>query len=96
MPEPTDARLDEDGTLVITWSDQVETRYPTDLLRASCPCAECVDEWTGEVRVSRDMFPDVALDELSEVGNYAFKIRFSDGHDTGIFSFKRLRELGGE
>jgi DUF971 family protein len=93
-PLPTDAALNPDGSLTITWNDGAILAYPMDLLRASCPCAECVDEWTGEVRVSREQFPDIRLQALDEVGAYAFRIMFSDGHDLGIFTWKRLRELG--
>ena len=94
LPEPRDAHLPDDHHLAITWMDDREDRIPLDLLRAACPCAECVDEWTGEVRVKRSDFPGIGLDTLDEVGNYAFRIRFSDGHELGIFSFKLLRELG--
>ena len=92
-PEPVDARVLEDETLLLVWSDGRESRYPLDALRAACPCAVCVDEWTGEVRVRREMFPGVTLRNLGEVGRYAFRIGFSDGHDTGIFTFQHLRRL---
>lgn len=92
-PVPVEARVPSDDTLVLVWSDGSESRYALDALRAACPCAVCVDEWTGEVRVKREMFPDVTLKNLDEVGRYAFRIAFSDGHDTGIFTYQRLREL---
>lgn len=92
--EPLDAEIAPDEALLLTWSDGVRMRYPMPELRAHCTCATCVDEWTGEVRVAPSMFPDVRLKELEEVGNYAFKITFSDGHDTGIFTFEALRRYG--
>lgn len=95
-PAPVDASLPDDHHLCIRWSDDFENLIPLDLLRSKCPCATCVDEWTGEVKVRRDMFPGIGLSELGEVGNYAFRIMFSDGHDTGIFTFKLLRGLGEE
>ncbi len=93
-PLPTDARMLDDGHLLVTWSDGAALVYPLDLLRSKCPCAECVDEWTGQVRVRRDQFAGVTLRSLDEVGTYAFRIGFSDGHDLGLFTWKMLRTLG--
>jgi len=91
---PVDARLPDDHHLLIEWSDGRNDLYPLDFLRAKCPCAQCVDEWTGEVRVERSMFPGIGLRSLDEAGNYAFRIGFTDGHDTGLYTFRRLREIG--
>jgi DUF971 family protein len=91
---PTDARMVHDGLLAIAWSDGLVLEYPLDFLRASCPCAGCVDEWTGEVRVKIEMFPGISLKSLQQVGNYAFNVGFTDGHDTGLFTYVRLRKLG--
>jgi ATP-binding protein involved in chromosome partitioning len=83
------------ATLAILWSDGRERRYAVRDLRLACPCANCRDEMTGErildpARVPEDVLPV----HLGSVGNYGLKIRWSDGHDTGIYSFDRLRELG--
>ncbi len=94
QPRPVDARMIDDRTLSISWSNGKSLRYALDVLRASCPCADCVDEWTGEVRVKVEMFPDVTLRTLQQVGNYAFQIGFSDGHATGIFTWERLCQIG--
>lgn len=94
-PRPTGARLDPiTSRLLITWDDGSVLAYPIDALRASCPCAGCVDEWTGRVMVSVEMFPQVRLKGLKQVGQYAFNIAFSDGHDTGLYTYPRLRNLG--
>ena len=93
---PTDADLPDDHTLRVRWSDGRDTTFPLDLLRARCPCAQCVDEWTGEVRVSRDMFPGIGLRALEEIGAYAFRITFSDGHSDGLFSWRKLRAIADE
>ena len=93
-PVPVDARLPDEDHLLIEWSDGTSLIYPLDQLRARCPCAQCVDEWTGEVRVSPTMFPGITLKSLEEVGNYAFQIGFSDGHDTGIYTHELLRRIG--
>ncbi len=94
-PRPTGARLDSTSTrLLVSWVDGTTLSYPIDVLRAACPCAGCVDEWTGRVMVSVEMFPNVRLKGLKQVGQYAFNIAFSDGHDTGLYTYPRLLTLG--
>ena len=92
--QPVDARVPDEDHLLIEWSDGRKMVYPLDFLRSKCPCAQCVDEWTGEVRVTRDMFTGVTLKSLEEAGSYAFRIEFSDGHGTGIYTYKLLLEIG--
>ena len=78
----------------ITWSDRHESVYPARMLRLRCPCAGCVDEVTGAVRVPDASIPqDVHPMTIHPVGRYAMAIRWSDGHDTGIYAFDRLRAL---
>ena len=93
---PTGLEKLDDNEISISWADGAETRLPIDFLRSKCPCAGCVDEWTGEVMVKYEDVAGVGLETMKQVGTYAFSIRFSDGHDTGIFTYKRLRELGDE
>jgi ATP-binding protein involved in chromosome partitioning len=83
-----------DGKLRIVWADGHDSRYPFELLRNNCPCAMCVDEWTGKRKHLMLLLPPGfrALD-VKPVGNYAIKIAWSDGHDSGIYSFSTLREL---
>jgi ATP-binding protein involved in chromosome partitioning len=84
------------STLAIVWSDGRESRYAVRDLRLNCPCATCRDEMTGERILDPARIPeDVRPVNLQSVGNYGLKIRWSDGHDTGIYSYDRLRELGG-
>jgi DUF971 family protein len=54
----------------------------------------CVDEWTGKRKfVSLLLPPDFRPLEINPVGNYAIQISWSDGHTTGVYSFRRLQEL---
>ena len=80
--------------LRIVWTDGHDSRYSFELLRNNCPCALCVDEWTGKRKHLMLLLPPGfrALD-VKPVGNYAVKIAWSDGHDSGIYSFSTLREL---
>jgi len=82
------------GELGITWSDGRESRYAVRRLRLACACAHCVDEWSGEPRLDIASVPeDVHPLKIQSVGRYAIQIDWSDGHSTGIYSFRRLREL---
>jgi DUF971 family protein len=87
--------IDERGEGVrIVWSDETENLYPSAFLRRHCACAGCVNEWTGERMLKPESVSDeVKIENIAIVGRYALSFRFSDGHDTGIFSFKYLREL---
>jgi len=69
--------------------------YDVRALRLACACATCVDEWTGEERLDPAAVPaDVRPVSIRRVGRYAIQVAWSDGHDTGIYPFARLRELG--
>ncbi len=87
--EQRDAR-----TLAILWSDGVESLFDVRALRLACGCANCVDEWSGEALLVSDGVPeDVAPIGIESVGRYAIQINWSDGHNTGIYPFERLRKL---
>jgi DUF971 family protein len=84
----------DEHTLGIDWSDGIEAKYPVRLLRQRCPCAECVDEMTGRRTLDPATVPeDVKPVEITPVGRYAFLIKWSDGHATGIYSYELLREI---
>ena len=81
--------------LRIEWSDEAETEFSARELRNLCPCANCVDEHTGRQRYDRSSTPaEIETRHVSLVGHYALAIGFSDGHDTGIFTYRQLRAAG--
>jgi len=83
-----------EGKLRIVWADSHDSRYGFEFLRNHCPCAMCVDEWTGKRRhLALLLPPNFRALDVKPVGNYAIKISWSDGHDSGIYSFSSLREL---
>ena len=83
-----------DRTLGITWSDGREDQHDVVELRRKCPCAACIDEWTGEKRLKpEDVSEDVRPKRIDSVGAYAMCIKFSDGHGTGYYTFNYLRKL---
>ncbi len=92
--EPREIMQEGDAILRITWADGYECRYNAARLRRACPCAQCVNEWTGQRVLKAEAVSDaLQIDEIAIVGRYALNFRFGDGHETGIYSFRLLREL---
>jgi len=82
-------------TLEIEWADQTVSRFDVRQLRLACPCANCIDELTGKKTLDPATIPeDVKPVNIKSVGSYAISISWSDGHDTGIYSFERLKQMG--
>ena len=102
MPHPIALKRTDDDRLLITWSDQVTKRYAVRELRDACPCATCREKRSAPQDplslpvLSRAELEPLRIKGMQPVGNYAYTIAFSDGHDTGIFTFELLRELGAE
>lgn len=92
---PVDISPTEDGTrLRIAWQDGFVSEYAPVGLRRLCPCAGCVDEMSGERTLRADAVdPAVHPTAIHYVGRYALQFVWSDGHDTGIYTFEYLRQL---
>jgi DUF971 family protein len=72
-------------------------RIPFDILRRACPCAACRGEggFAGRFASDPDLRPgEDELADISLVGAYGLNTVWADGHNTGIYTFTRLRELG--
>lgn len=81
-------------SLSLTWPDGMQKTISAHQLRLSCACALCIDEITGSPLLNPDRIPgDISLEALHRVGRYGVKIDFSDGHNTGIFTFEKLKHL---
>ena len=79
--------------LEVSFSDGALFRIPFELMRIYSPSAEVQGHGPGQ-EVLQTGKREVELDALDPVGNYAVQPRFSDGHDTGIFSWDYLYFLG--
>ena len=79
--------------LEVAFSDGARFRIPFELMRVYSPSAEVQGHGPGQ-EVLQTGKRDVTLVNLEPVGNYAVKPTFSDGHDSGIFSWDYLYELG--
>lgn len=89
---PTRIRRKDPSRIVLEWPDGHETVYTAAELRRKCPCAKCIHELTGQPLLDPDSVPDdLTQNGVVLVGNYAISVRFSDGHDTGIFTWPLLR-----
>ena len=92
-----------DNALRIHWSDGQVREYAISELREKCPCATCREKRSAPppspmqlTVLSPAEARPLRIDGMRPVGAYAYSIQFSDGHDTGIFTFDFLRELGRE
>ncbi len=92
--QPKEIRKLGGKELKIIWGDEHESLYAFRFLRQSCKCAFCVDERTGQGILNKEQVnQDLEGLKVSIVGQYALRVDFSDGHNTGLFTFRYLREL---
>ncbi len=93
-PWPTELKLSKDRRLLtIAFDDGQRAELPAELLRVMSPSAE-VQGHSPEQRVTVAGKKNVGILRLEPVGNYAVRIVFDDGHDTGLYVWAYLRELG--
>ena len=93
-PTPTSITVHQQSrALQVAFSDGSEFRIPFELMRVYSPSAEVQGHGPGQ-EVLQTGKRDVGLTALEPIGNYAVQPTFSDGHDTGIFSWDYLYDLG--
>lgn len=91
--QPRVIRRTDPARIEIDWVDGRASVFPASLLRRICPCAQCVNELTGQRMLDPASIPEgMTQSDARLVGNYALAMRFSDGHETGIYPFRYLRE----
>jgi DUF971 family protein len=92
---PTSVAPTEDGKrLRIVWRDGHVSEYRPRAIRLACPCAGCVDEYTGRPLLNPDTVEtDINPVAIEYVGRYALKFTWPDGHDTGMFPWDLLRRI---
>lgn len=95
MRTPQNIRVHKnEGQLELVWDAQDVSRIPFRLVRQSCRCAACVDEFTGRQILDPASVPEsIHPEEVSLAGNYALKIRWSDQHDTGLYTWTHLQQI---
>jgi DUF971 family protein len=97
---PKDISIERrEGIMTIMWMDGRVSHYPLRWLRANCPCATC-KEVRNEAASNTDMLtlnagptmePSTEIANAEIVGNYAIRLVWADGHDSGIYPFTGLR-----
>ena len=93
-PAPKNIKQVNESTLGITWSDGHDSIYSVKNLRENCPCAHCIDEWSGKKMIAPgSITDDIRPKNLKAVGLYAIQFYWSDGHDTGLYTHELLRKL---
>ena len=93
-PKPTDIVLHQKShKLEIAFDDGARFEYPCELLRVYSPSAEVRGHWGQGAKLQLDK-QDVNINEIRQVGQYAIKIVFDDGHDSGLFDWGYLYQLG--
>jgi DUF971 family protein len=80
-------------TLSVRFDDGADFALPAELLRVESPSAEVQGHGPGQKTTVAGK-RGVSVSDIEPVGNYAVRLTFDDGHDTGIFSWEYLRELG--
>jgi DUF971 family protein len=95
-PTPTALTVHQASrVLEVAFSDGKSFRIPFELMRVYSPSAEVQGHGPGQ-EVLQTGKRDVGIDDIQAVGHYAVQPRFSDGHDTGIFSWDYLYHLGAD
>ena len=93
-PSPTEIRLHKKSRLLeIAFSDGKTFSLPFEFLRVYSPSAEVRGHGPGQ-EVLQTGKKDVDIENMEPVGRYALQITFSDGHDTGLYSWDLLHDYG--
>ncbi len=89
---PSEIRLVKDKATLIVVFDGQEYELPAEYLRVYSPSAEVRGHGVGQEKLQVGK-KDVVVHHIESSGNYALKITFSDGHDSGLFDWNYLYEL---
>jgi DUF971 family protein len=103
VAEPEHIAISKSKGIKIDWRDRHRSEYSLPYLRDECPCASCTgahgtepqkSDYSAEAKSPFPMFkPTLKMLNVEQVGGYAIRIDWSDGHNTGIYSFDHLRAI---
>jgi DUF971 family protein len=94
VPPPTEIKLHQKSrVLEIAFADGARFRLPCEFLRVYSPSAEVRGHGPGQ-EVLQTGKKEVEIARIEPVGQYAVQLHFSDGHDTGIYSWDLLYDYG--
>ncbi|MCB1790234.1 MAG: DUF971 domain-containing protein [Gammaproteobacteria bacterium] len=93
-PKPTDIVVHQKAhTLEIAFDDGARFDLPFELLRVYSPSAEVRGHWGQHAKLQVDK-QDVGITDVKPIGAYAVKLFFDDGHDSGLYDWGYLYDLG--
>jgi DUF971 family protein len=102
LHEPEHIAISKSKGIQIDWKDGHLSKYSLGYLRDECPCATCTGAHGTEPEKSNYSAPaapfpmfkaTLKMLNVEPVGHYAIRIEWSDGHNTGIYSFDHLRKI---
>lgn len=94
-PIPLNLARTSQNQFKIDWSDGSTRVYNPRDIRLACPCASCIDEFTGEALLDPQTVPqNLQIERLQTVGRYALRFNFTDGHHTGLYTWPLLSQIG--
>ena len=94
MPPPSEIRLRRQSRLLeVAFGEAERYQLPFEFLRVHSPSAEVKGHGPGQETLVIGK-QDVGVSAIEPAGQYAIRLVFDDGHDTGLYSWKYLRELG--
>lgn len=92
--EPNELGLGPSGELLVGWHDGPKAELSPYTLRVNCKCANCVDENTGQKTLDPNSVSlDIKILGIRPVGRYGVSLQYSDGHNTGIYTFDAIKQL---
>jgi DUF971 family protein len=101
--EPEHIAISKSKGIKIDWRDRHRSEFAVEFLRDQCPCASCTGahgtepqktNYSAPVNDAFPMYkPKLKILNVEPIGAYAMKIDWSDGHNTGIYSFDYLRNI---
>jgi DUF971 family protein len=98
--DPEHIAISKSKGIKIDWRDSAHSDFDLRFLRDHCPCASCTGVHGTPPERPRQQgspfqlyTPALKIVSVEPVGNYAIRIQWSDGHNTGIYTFEYLREL---
>lgn len=100
--DPEHIAISKSRGIHIDWKDGHHSDYPLGWLRDHCPCASCTGahgtppektSYSAPASPFQMFKPALKMLNVEPVGNYAIRIHWSDGHNTGLYSYEHFREI---
>ena len=92
---PVKIEIQDKKLLVVKWDDDSVSKVKLSNLRRNCPCAVCKSEMEEQSKTYIPIYGDLelAVSDIQIVGQYAMKIIWKDGHETGLYEFGFINQL---